>query len=121
MSGVTRFSIPDIHQRRARRVVWAARAAWGGRSRIPWLPSLPSRFRVRRRRTDNAPTTRGNHIRVAHCECLLQKGIIMAEIATAALPAVVLVHGGFVDGSGWEGTYKILKKDGYNVSIVQNP
>jgi pimeloyl-ACP methyl ester carboxylesterase len=34
---------------------------------------------------------------------------------------IVLVHGGFVDGSGWEGVYKILKKDGYNVSIVQNP
>ena len=34
---------------------------------------------------------------------------------------VVLVHGGFVDGSGWEGTYKILRKDGYNVAIVQNP
>ena len=45
----------------------------------------------------------------------------MAETATAALPAVVLVHGGFVDGSGWEDVYKILKKDGYNVSIVQNP
>ncbi|PYX08627.1 MAG: alpha/beta hydrolase [Acidobacteria bacterium] len=34
---------------------------------------------------------------------------------------IVLVHGGFVDGSGWEGVYNILKKDGYNVSIVQNP
>jgi pimeloyl-ACP methyl ester carboxylesterase len=34
---------------------------------------------------------------------------------------VVLVHGGFVDGSGWEEVYKILKKDGYNVTIVQNP
>jgi pimeloyl-ACP methyl ester carboxylesterase len=34
---------------------------------------------------------------------------------------VVLVHGGFVDGAGWEGVYKILKRDGYNVSIVQNP
>ena len=33
---------------------------------------------------------------------------------------VVLVHGGFVDGSGWEGVYEILKKDGYNVSVVQN-
>jgi pimeloyl-ACP methyl ester carboxylesterase len=44
----------------------------------------------------------------------------MAEFTTAAL-AVVLVHGGFVDGSGWEDVYKILKKDGYNVSIVQNP
>src|SRR6266852_3686930 len=34
---------------------------------------------------------------------------------------IVLVHGGFVDGSGWEGVYRTLKKDGYNVSIVQNP
>jgi pimeloyl-ACP methyl ester carboxylesterase len=37
-----------------------------------------------------------------------------------ALAAIVLVHGGFVDGSGWEDVYKILKKDGYDVSIVQN-
>lgn len=35
--------------------------------------------------------------------------------------SVVLVHGGFVDGSGWEAVYKILKKDGYSVGIVQNP
>ena len=34
---------------------------------------------------------------------------------------VVLVHGGFVDGSGWEGVYRALRKDGYTVSIVQNP
>jgi pimeloyl-ACP methyl ester carboxylesterase len=34
---------------------------------------------------------------------------------------VVLVHGAWADGSGWEGVYKILKKDGYNISIVQNP
>ena len=34
---------------------------------------------------------------------------------------VVLVHGGFVDGSGWQGVYDLLKKDGYTVSIVQNP
>ncbi|HEX4663185.1 MAG TPA: alpha/beta hydrolase [Terriglobales bacterium] len=34
---------------------------------------------------------------------------------------IVLVHGGFVDGAGWEGVHKILTKDGYNVSIVQNP
>jgi pimeloyl-ACP methyl ester carboxylesterase len=33
---------------------------------------------------------------------------------------VVLVHGGFVDGSGWQGVYAILKADGYNVAIVQN-
>ena len=34
---------------------------------------------------------------------------------------VVLVHGGFVDGGGWEPVYKLLKVKGYNVSIVQNP
>ncbi len=33
---------------------------------------------------------------------------------------IVLVHGGFVDGSGWEGVYKALKKDGYTVTVVQN-
>lgn len=34
---------------------------------------------------------------------------------------VVLVHGGFVDGSGWQEVYRLLKNDGYNVRIVQNP
>src|SRR5271165_2770629 len=34
---------------------------------------------------------------------------------------IVLVHGGFVDGAGWRGVYDILKTDGFNVSIVQNP
>jgi pimeloyl-ACP methyl ester carboxylesterase len=35
--------------------------------------------------------------------------------------SIVLVHGGFVDGSGWAGVYKILKSDGYDVTVVQNP
>jgi pimeloyl-ACP methyl ester carboxylesterase len=39
----------------------------------------------------------------------------------AAVKNIVLVHGGFVDGAGWKGVYDILKKDGYTVSIVQNP
>jgi pimeloyl-ACP methyl ester carboxylesterase len=34
---------------------------------------------------------------------------------------VVLVHGGFVDGSGWEGVYSILRKSGHDVAVVQNP
>src|SRR5271169_2917863 len=41
--------------------------------------------------------------------------------STAVVKNIVLVHGGLVDGSGWEGVYKILKKDGYTVTIVQNP
>jgi len=41
--------------------------------------------------------------------------------ADSGVSNVVLVHGGFVDGSGWEGVYRILKRDGYTVTIVQNP
>jgi pimeloyl-ACP methyl ester carboxylesterase len=36
-------------------------------------------------------------------------------------PTIVLVHGGFVDGSGWAGVFEILRSDGYVVRIVQNP
>src|SRR3989440_12911368 len=41
--------------------------------------------------------------------------------ASSAIQNVVLVHGGFVDGSGWKGVYDLLKADGFNVSVVQNP
>ena len=44
----------------------------------------------------------------------------MSEAQASAAPTIVLVHGGFVDGSGWEGVYKLLKKDDYDVSVVQN-
>ena len=40
----------------------------------------------------------------------------MATVKNAAL-----VHGGFVAGAGWEGVYRVLKRNGYHVSIVQNP
>jgi len=39
----------------------------------------------------------------------------------APVKNVVLVHGGFVDGSGWKGVYTLLKDGGYSVSVVQNP
>jgi len=45
----------------------------------------------------------------------------MSGVSNPAEITLVLVHGGFVDGSGWESVYKILKKDGYRVTIVQNP
>jgi pimeloyl-ACP methyl ester carboxylesterase len=45
----------------------------------------------------------------------------MAETPGSAARNVVLVHGGFVDGSGWEAVYKVLRRDGLTVSIVQNP
>ena len=39
----------------------------------------------------------------------------------STLRNVVLVHGGFVDGSGWQGVYESLSRDGFRVSVVQNP
>ena len=48
-------------------------------------------------------------------------GALAAAEGPGGVKNVVLVHGGFVDGSGWEDVYKALKKDGYTVAIVQNP
>src|SRR3954454_11303567 len=45
--------------------------------------------------------------------------IVMKD--SSELANVVLVHGGFVDGSGWQGVYELLKEDGFNVSVVQHP
>jgi len=42
-------------------------------------------------------------------------------VNTTSLPNVVLVHGGFADGSGWRAVYDQLTRDGYRVSVVQNP
>src|ERR1700744_1011420 len=42
-------------------------------------------------------------------------------MSNKSVKSIVLVHGGFVDGSGWEGVYKALSQKGYKVSIVQNP
>ncbi|MET7572373.1 alpha/beta hydrolase [Streptomyces sp. NPDC005492] len=38
-----------------------------------------------------------------------------------AVKNIVLVHGGFVDGSGWQSVYRLLTQDGFHVSVVQNP
>jgi pimeloyl-ACP methyl ester carboxylesterase len=51
----------------------------------------------------------------------LRKELTMPGTPSSVPRNVVLVHGGFVDGSGWEGVYRALRKDGYTVSIVQNP
>ncbi|MEV6926683.1 alpha/beta hydrolase [Dactylosporangium sp. NPDC051485] len=42
-------------------------------------------------------------------------------MSSPAVSNVVLVHGGFVDGSGWQPVYDRLVRDGYRVSVVQNP
>ena len=51
----------------------------------------------------------------------LAASILVATPAAAEVKNIVLVHGGFVDGSGWSKVYRGLSKDGYNVTIVQNP
>ena len=45
----------------------------------------------------------------------------MSQSTFSGVKNVVLVHGGFVDGSGWAGVYDVLRTDGYTVAIVQNP
>ncbi|NTI72658.1 alpha/beta hydrolase [Rhizobium rhizogenes] len=52
---------------------------------------------------------------------LIANALNPVHAAPVGAKNIVLVHGGFVDGSGWKAVYDILKKDGYNVSIVQNP
>jgi pimeloyl-ACP methyl ester carboxylesterase len=43
------------------------------------------------------------------------------DAATPDVKNIVLVHGAWADGSGWKSVYDILVRDGYNVSIVQEP
>jgi pimeloyl-ACP methyl ester carboxylesterase len=50
-----------------------------------------------------------------------EEGLMSQASTITGVKNVVLVHGGFVDGSGWEGVYKALKNEGYTIAIVQNP
>jgi pimeloyl-ACP methyl ester carboxylesterase len=52
---------------------------------------------------------------------LLTCGALSAQNQDHRIRNIVLVHGAWADGSGWKGVYDILVKDGYNVSIVQEP
>ena len=52
---------------------------------------------------------------------LLACGVLSAQNQPQGVRNIVLVHGAWADGSGWKGVYDVLVKDGYNVSIVQEP
>src|SRR6267142_6059130 len=52
---------------------------------------------------------------------LVTCGVLSAQNKEDRIRNIVLVHGAWADGSGWKGVYDILVKDGYNVSIVQQP
>jgi pimeloyl-ACP methyl ester carboxylesterase len=80
--------------------------------------------RSRRNQISNATKTRRTVSGVLPVIALVfgyQEVSMSQEIGKGGIKNVVLVHGGFVDGSGWQGVYDMLKKDGYTVSIVQNP
>jgi len=52
---------------------------------------------------------------------LLTCGGLSAQKADNRVRNIVLVHGAWADGSGWKGVYDLLVRDGYNISIVQEP
>src|SRR6266849_8409182 len=52
---------------------------------------------------------------------LLIGGALSAQNPEHRIQNIVLVHGAWADGSGWKSVYDILVKDGYNVSVVQEP
>jgi hypothetical protein len=49
------------------------------------------------------------------------KDLMAQTNASTLVKDIVLVHGAFVDGSTWRGVYDLLKQDGYNVAVLQNP
>jgi pimeloyl-ACP methyl ester carboxylesterase len=82
----------------------------------------------RRNEVKNNAIPMGVGTRIIYCAMAIMTTILsvgentMAQTkSTTVVKNIVLVHGGLVDGSGWKDVYKILKKDGYTVSIVQEP
>lgn len=64
-----------------------------------------------------------NTLRIGLVYVVLLAALVVTTIQAQNSPVknVVLVHGAWADGSGWKGVYDILVKDGYNVTIVQEP
>src|SRR5580698_2928557 len=64
-------------------------------------------------------------VRISQSLCivllLLTCGVLSAQNQEHRVRNIVLVHGAWADGSGWKGVYEILVKDGYKVSVVQEP
>src|ERR1700684_2545566 len=64
-------------------------------------------------------------VRISQSLCivllLLTCGVLSAQNQEHRVRNIVLVHGAWADGSGWKDVYEILVKDGYNVSLVQEP
>lgn len=65
--------------------------------------------------------TTSKSLRYIAALCLIMVSVTSFSQTTKPVKNIVIVHGAFADASGWEGVYHILKKDGYNVTLVQNP
>src|SRR5262245_58884967 len=94
----------------------------------PWRGRLPDTLTKERTMTVSRVISERSARRVAvglMTILTITVGVEEAQMATAlaasGIKNVVLVHGGFVDGSGWRDVYDILKGDGFAVTIVQNP
>ena len=74
---------------------------------------------------NNSVNSAGRARRMSQSLCitflLLPSCALPAQDVRHPVKNIVLVHGAWADGSGWKGVYDILVKDGYNVSIVQEP
>ena len=57
----------------------------------------------------------------AYVALIAALGLTTVRAQNSPVKNVVLVHGAWADGSGWKGVYDILVKDGYNVTMVQEP
>src|ERR1700723_2465331 len=73
----------------------------------------------------NSPKSMQGVPGISQCLCvvllLLTCAVLSAQNQEHRVRNIVLVHGAWADGSGWKGVYDILVKDGFNVSIVQEP
>ena len=66
-------------------------------------------------------TVRGISYSLCIAFLLFTCGVLSAQTNDHRVRNIVLAHGAWADGSGWKGVYDLLVKDGYNVSIVQEP
>ena len=90
-----------LTRRTADMAVFGCRLGIDGRHASPWVRARqvsPIEVRADERRSRRVSRVKGNGV-----------------------SSIVLVHGGLVDGSGWEGVYQILRKSGHAVTVVQNP
>ncbi len=84
------------------------------------LPPSTSRQPARRRQTSGGSDERTATTIPDDRAGLIRGRRTRGRSSMAEVKNIVLVHGGFVDGSGWRGVYDVLRADGFNVSVVQN-